>query len=74
MEKLFETKFKYEKQFRDKIILKFANAQGVTGKVFTYHWQCFAWAAVVGFLTEKPRKLNNIGDQSFSLKTMKDGG
>lgn len=74
MEKLFETKFKYEKQFKDKIILKFANAQGVTGKVFTNYWQCFAWAAVVGFLTEKPRKLNNIGDQSFSLKTMKDGG
>lgn len=74
MEKLFDTKFKYEKQFREKVIYKFSAAQGAEGNVFKYHWQCFAWAAVVGFLTEKPRRLENIGDQSFSLKTMKDNG
>ena len=73
MEELFEVQFKYERQYRDKIVYRFAAAQGSRDKnVFSYHWQCFAWAAIVGFLTGKPKKLENaLADRSFSLKAMR---
>ena len=50
MENIFEIKFSFEQNVKDNVILKFSNKQGGAYNVFSYHWQCFVWAAVVGFI------------------------
>ena len=36
------TKFSFEQEMKDEVILKFSNKQGGDYNVFAYHWQCFA--------------------------------
>ena len=55
MENIFEIKFSFEQNVKDNVILKFSNKQGGAYNVFSYHWQCFVWAAVVGFLHDERR-------------------
>lgn len=74
MEVIFEIKFSFEKKVKDEVILKFSNKQGGDFNVFSYHWQCFAWAATVGFLHDLRKPLQSpLADRPFSLSTMKNG-
>ena len=53
------------------MIYKFSNKQGGDFNVFSYHWQCFVWAAIIGFLRNERRPLTPpIADKPFSLNTM----
>ena len=71
MENIFEIKFSFEQNVKDNVILKFSNKQGGAYNVFSYHWQCFVWAAVVGFIHNERRPLQSpIADRPFSLNTM----
>lgn len=71
MNNIFDIRFSFEQKVKDEVIYKFSNKQGGAYNVFAYHWQCFAWAAVIGFLKEEPRPLTPpIADKPFSLKTM----
>ena len=71
MENIFEIKFSFEQKVKDDVIVKFANKQGGDFNVFSYHWQCFAWAAVIGFFYCKPKPLQSpLADKPFSLNTM----
>ncbi|MDR2927425.1 MAG: hypothetical protein LBV41_04395 [Cytophagaceae bacterium] len=73
MEDIFEIKFSFEQRMRDEIIVKFSNKQGGDFNVFSYHWQCFAWAAVIGFFYEQRRTLQTpLADKPFSLNTMRN--
>lgn len=73
MENIFDIRFSFEKKVRDEVITKFSNKQGGDYNVFSYHWQCFAWAAVIGFLRNERRPLTPpIADKPFSLNTMKN--
>ena len=73
MDNIFDIKFSFEKKVRDEVITKFSNKQGGDYNVFAYHWQCFAWAAVIGFLRNEKRPLAPpIADKPFSLSTMKN--
>lgn len=75
MEDIFEIKFSFEQKMKEKIILKFSNKQGGDFNVFSYHWQCFAWAAVIGFLNNKRQPLKTpIADRPFNLNTMRNNG
>ena len=75
MDNIFEIRFSYEQKVRDNVILKFSNKQGGDYNVFSYYWQCFAWAAVVGFINDKRRPLRApLADRPFSLNTMCNGG
>ncbi len=39
--------------------------------MFSFHWQCFVWAAIIGFLRNERRPLvPPIADKPFSLNTM----
>ena len=68
---IFDIRFSFEQKVKDEVILKFSNKQGGGYNVFSSYWQCFVWAAVVGFLYEKPRELKSpIADKPFSLRTM----
>ena len=74
-ENIFEIKFSFEQYVKDNVILKFSNKQGGAYNVFSYHWQCFVWAAVVGFIHNERRPLQSpIADRPFSLNTMCNGG
>jgi hypothetical protein len=74
MEDIFDIRFAFEKKVKDEVILKFSNKQGGDFNVFAYHWQCFAWAATIGFTRDLHRPLEPpIADRPFSLNTMKNG-
>ena len=72
MEDIFEIRFSFEQKAKDEVITKFANKQGGQFNVFSYHWQPFVWAAVIGFLRNERRPLAPpIADKPFSLSTMR---
>ncbi len=74
MDNIFEIKFTYEQKVKDEVILKFSNKQGGDFNVFSNYWQCFVWAAVVGFLHDQCRQLQSpLADKPFSLNTMCNG-
>lgn len=71
MENMFDIRFSFEQHTKEQVIVKFSNKQGGAYNVFSYHWQCFAWAAIIGFLWDERRALQPpIADKPFSLKTM----
>lgn len=73
MEDIFEIKFTFEQKVKDDIIVKFSNKQGGDFNVFSYHWQCFAWAAVIGFIYDEKRVLQSpLADRPFNLNTMRN--
>lgn len=73
MEDIFDIKFSFERRVKEKVIDKLATKQGGDYFVFAYQWQCFAWAAVIGFLRNEPRRLSSpLADKPFSLRTMKN--
>ena len=75
MVNIFEIKFSFEQKVKDGVIYKFSNKQGGDYNVFSFHWQCFVWAAVIGFLRDESRPLTPPkADQPFSLNTMLNNG
>lgn len=73
MDNIFDIKFTYEQYVRDRVILNFSNKQGGNYNVFSSYWQCFAWAAVIGFLRDERRPLGSpLADRPFSLRTMQN--
>ncbi len=73
MENIFDLRFSFEQKMKDDIILKFSNKQGGDFNVFSYHWQCFAWAAVIGFFYEQKRPLKvPLADKPFNLNTIRN--
>ncbi len=74
MENIFEIKFTFEQKVKDDVILKFSTKQGGSFNIFSNYWQCFAWAAVIGFLRDEKRELKTpIADKPFNLNTMRNG-
>ena len=73
MDNIFDIKFTYEQYIRDRVILNFSNKQGGDYNVFSSYWQCFAWAAVIGFLRDERKPLGSpLADRPFSLRTMQN--
>ena len=73
MDNIFDIKFTYEQYVRDRVILNFSNKQGGDYNVFSSYWQCFAWAAVIGFLRDERKPLGSpLADRPFSLRTMQN--
>lgn len=71
MDNIFDLKFSFEQKTKDEVIYKFSNKQGGDFNVFSFHWQCFVWAAIIGFLRNERRPLTPpIADKPFSLNTM----
>jgi hypothetical protein len=75
MENIFEIRFSFEQKTKEEVIYKFSNKQGGDYNVFSFHWQCFVWAAIIGFLRNEKRPLTPpIADKPFSLNTMFNNG
>ncbi len=75
MEDIFDIKFTVEQKTKERVIEKFSSKQGGELHVFSYHWQCFAWAAVIGFLKDKRIPLMSPhADRVFKLNTMRNNG
>lgn len=71
MDRIFEIKFSYEREIRDKVVKIFSEKQGGKYSIFSHYWQCFAWAAAIGYVKCKPRPLSGaLADKAFSLNTM----
>lgn len=75
MEEIYNIRFSYEKMIREGIMTSLSNVQGGKFYVFASLWECFAWAAIIGFINEKRRPLGSpLSDKPFSLQTMKNNG
>lgn len=75
MEDIFDIKFTFEQKIKEEVILKFSNKQGGQFNVFSSHWQCFVWAATIGFLRDERRPLQSpLADRPFKLNTMMANG
>ena len=75
MDNIFEIRFSFEQKTKEEVIYKFSNKQGGDYNVFSFHWQCFVWAAIIGFLRNEKRSLTPpIADKPFSLNTMLNNG
>jgi len=71
MNSIFDIKFSFEQKVKDEVISKFATKQGGAFSVFSYQWQCFVWAAVIGFKKDKRIPLKSpIADRPFDMNTM----
>lgn len=70
MENIFDIKFPIELKVKEKVILKFSNKQGGDYNIFSYYWQCFVWAATIGFLRNEKKSLATGTERIFNLKTM----
>lgn len=69
-DEIFSRKIPIEVNTQNAVIRRFANKQGGADNVFSYHWQAFAWAAVVGFIYDERKPLGSPKDKVFSLNTM----
>lgn len=75
MEDIFDIKFTFEQKTKEEVILKFSNKQGGQFNVFSSHWQCYVWAATIGFLRDERRPLQSpLTDRPFKLNTMMANG
>ena len=75
MDNIFDIPFSFEQKTKDEVIYKFSNKQGGAYNVFSFHWQCFVWAAIIGFLRNERKPLTPpIADKPFKLNTMFNNG
>lgn len=74
MQDIFEIKFPIEQNIKDDVILKFSNKQGGAYNIFSYYWQCFVWAATIGFIRNERKPLASPIERIFSLNTMRGNG
>ena len=74
MDDIFEIKFPIEIDIKNKVIMKFSNKQGGTYNIFSYYWQCFVWAATIGFLRNERKELGTGIERIFSLSTIRGNG
>ena len=70
MDNIFEIKFPIETNIKENVITKFANKQGGDYNIFSYYWQCFVWAATIGFLRDERKPLGTGIERIFTLNTM----
>lgn len=74
MQSIFDIKFPIEQKVKEEVILKFATKQGGSYNIFSYYWQCFVWAATIGFLRKEKRPLAPGTERIFSLSTIRSSG
>lgn len=70
MADIFEIKFPIEAKAKENVILKFSNKQGGDYNIFSQYWQCFVWAATIGFLRNESRPIAPGSERIFTLNTM----
>ncbi len=71
MDDIFDLKFTFEQKVKEQVIDLLADKQGGQFGVFNYQWQCFVWAATIGFIKNLRRPVGSpIADRPFNLNTM----
>ena len=71
MEDIFDYKFSFEKKVKEEVIDLFSDKQGGRFGVFYFQWQCFVWAATIGFVRDLRKHLGSpLADKPFNLNTM----
>ncbi|MFD2744161.1 MULTISPECIES: hypothetical protein [Sphingobacterium] len=74
MENIFDIKFTFEQKVKEEVILKFSTKQGGSFNIFSHYWECFAWAAVIGFIRDEKLPLQTRqAERPFTLNTMRNG-
>jgi len=65
---------KIETNYYNKIVERYAGKQAMKDrKVFSYYWQCYAYAAIRGFISGKPKQLSGKTESPFQFSTVYNG-
>ena len=73
MPDIFEIRIPIETKIKEEVITKFSAKQGGKFFIFSHLWECFVWAATIGFLRNERRSLSSPKERIFSLNTMRNG-
>ena len=75
-EKLGTAHMRYEQHYRESIIERYSEARGKVNNrpTFSQFWQCYAWAAVLGFINNRRRALSTPTNTSFMFGTIVANG
>ncbi|MGI4822608.1 MAG: hypothetical protein ACRYFV_15470 [Janthinobacterium lividum] len=75
-EKLSTVHMRYEQHYRESIIERYSEARGKVNNrpTFSQFWQCYAWAAVLGFINNRRRALIAPTSTSFMFGTIVANG
>lgn len=67
---------RYEARYRTNIIDRYSEVRGNVGNrpIFSQLWQCYAWAAVLGFINDRHRPLESPMGDAFPFSTIRDNG
>ncbi len=67
---------RYEARYRKDIIDRYAEVRGSVSNrpIFSQLWQCYAWAAVLGFTNDRRRSLDAPTGDAFAFSTVRDNG
>lgn len=67
---------RYEARYRTDIIDRYAEVRGQVSNrpIFSQLWQCYAWAAVLGFIHDRRRPLDAPTGDAFAFSTIRDNG
>ena len=74
MSDIFNINFSVERKNYTEIITPLMSTEN---KAFAYDWQCFSWAAVLGFINSRRILLDEksiVRENTFSLDTMRTNG
>ena len=67
---------RYEARYRTTIIDRYSEVRGSINNrpIFSELWQCYAWAAVLGFINDRRRPLESPINTSFDFSTIRNKG
>lgn len=67
---------RFETRYRERVIDRYATVRGNVSDrpAFSQLWQCFAWAAVLGFIHDRRRPLEAPTGDAFAFSTIRDNG
>lgn len=67
---------RYEVRYRESIINRYAEPRGNVNNrpTFSQLWQCYAWAAVLGFIHDRRRAFDSPTDAAFPFGTITNNG
>ncbi len=75
LSELYRKNLRYEMHYRTNIIDAYSTVRNQKERpVFSHLWQCYAWAAILGFINNRRRPLASPVDHAFDMGVIRNNG
>lgn len=75
LNELYRKDLRYEEHYRASIIDVYATVRNQKERpVFSQLWQCYAWAAILGFIHNRRRELSSPVKSAFDMGIIRNNG